>query len=63
MRAQVYGKAYKGCISSLVSVLIHRWNCFHLQIRKGAQESSRLDETRHVLKDVLEKKEQLGNGK
>ena len=63
MRAQVYGKAYKGCISSLVSVLTYRWNCLVSTNSKGAQEGSRLDETRHVLKDVLEKKEQLGNGK
>ena len=34
-----------------------------IQTRKRAQESTRLDETRHVLKDVLEEKEQLGNGK
>ena len=35
MRAQVYGKAYKGCISSLVSVLTYRWNCFGSTNSKG----------------------------
>ena len=35
MRAQVYGKAYKGCISSLVSVLTYRWNCFVSTNSKG----------------------------